>query len=240
MKNRTLLLILTALFFAAMFFSICNAEPTIIEKNLFSPDRKPPSDEQPEQQPQPSKSAQTGLPPRSVQLDGVFIRDNVKTALVRVNNQLLGEKRERGTDPFPYMIVKEGESVGDYKVVKIESRSISLQKDNLVYAINLFMDGKVVPPATPLPAAPISPEPEQTPQNPPEAATPEQLQQALQTVLQQAGKAPPQPSAAQTPGIGQTPAAQTPASGQTPAPSNWVNPALRQRVPRSKMPVPQP
>ncbi|MGA7877467.1 MAG: hypothetical protein WCA08_17535 [Desulfoferrobacter sp.] len=232
MKNRNLLLILMALFFAAMSFSICNAEPTIVEKNLFSPDRKPPSDEQPAQQTQHSKPSQTGLPPRSVQLDGVFVHDNVKQALVRVNNQLLGNKKKRGSDQFPYMTVSEGESIGDYKVVKIDSRSISLQKDDQLYAIGLFMDGKVVPPATPLPAAPISPPPEQTPQNPSETATPEQLQQALQTVLQQASQAPSQPSAPQ-PGSGQTPAPQ-PGSQQTPIPGQ------PRHAPRPNVGVPQP
>ena len=219
MRIRKLLLILTASFFVAMSFNICGAEPTIIEKNLFSADRKPPSDEQPDKEAQRGKPSQTGLPPRSVQLDGVFIRDNSKMALVRVNQQLLGGKRERGSEQFPYMSVTEGDSIGDYKVAKIDSRSISLQKDGQLYAINLFMDGKVVPPATPLPAAPVSPEPEQAPQNLPEAATPEQLQQALQAVLQQAGQAATQASASQTPSAEQPPAPQVPGS-QTPASVN--------------------
>lgn len=240
MRLRNLFWIIMASFFVAMSFNICGAEPTIIEKNLFSSDRKPPSDEQPEQKAQQGKPSQTGLPPRSVQLDGVFIRDSVKMALVRVNSKLLGEKRGRGGDQFPYMSVTEGDSIGDYKVVKIDSRSISLQKDGQLYAINLFMDGKVVPPATPLPAAPVSPEPEQAPQNPTETATPEQLQQALQTVLQQAGQAATQASTSQMPGVQQPPAPQTP-GGQAPGTVNsGNNAASRRNSTRSIVNVPQP
>ena len=209
----------------------------MVEKNLFSPDRKPPSDEEPAAEPQPGRPAEVGLPPRSVQLDGIFIRGDVKKALVRVNHQILGGSRERGSDPFPYISVSEGETIGDYKVYKIDFRSISLQKDNQLYTISLFMDGKVVPPPTPLPAAPVSPPQEPSPQSPAEKATPEQLQQALQTVLQQ------QQVNNQAPEQGASAAPQPPNAEQSQPAASLVgrNPNLPPRpVPRRNVSVPQP
>lgn len=152
----------------------CNTAPVIVEKNLFSPDRKPVSDEEAAPEKPGAKVSDVGLPPRSVQLDGVFIRSGVKKALLRVNTRILGEPGGRTTDPFPYMTVSEGESIGDYKVFKIEPRSVSLQKDNQLYIISLFMDGKVAPPATPLPAAPISPASAQSPPGAEAAGQPQQ------------------------------------------------------------------
>lgn len=228
MKGRNALMFLSFIFFISFcFFSICKAEPTMVEKNLFSSDRKPTTDEEPVPQASGRQPAQTGLPPRSVQLDGIFIRDDVRKALVRVSNQLLGDPKSRvrgiAGDQFPYMTISEGESIGDFKVIKIDPRSISLEKDKQVYVISLFMDGKVVPPATPLPAAPISPEPVESPQNPPAAPTPEQLQQAAQQAPQ-----PPVPSAPQGPGgVNQPP---TPPNTQPPPvpqlPAQRRNPTL--------------
>jgi len=199
MNSKTALLCsITAVLTLGCFVGICRAEPSMVEKNLFSEGRKPTTDEEPAPENAGRRPAQTGLPPRSVQLDGVFIRDNARKALVRVSSQLLGEPKSRvrgrgPADQFPYMTISEGEAIGDFKVIKIDSRSVSLEKDKQVYEIGLFMDGKVVPPATPLPAGPISPEPVASPNGPAAEPTPEQLQQAGQQPGRQ--RVPPAPQA---------------------------------------------
>jgi len=221
MKGGTALIVLIFLVCVSVWSpGICRAEPTMVENNLFSADRKPTTDEGPVAEAAGRQPAQTGLPPRSVQLDGIFIRDDVRKALVRVSSQLLGEPKGRARgrgrgmpgDQFPYMTISEGESIGDFKVIKIDLRSISLEKDSQVYVISLFMDGKVVPPVTPLPAAPISPEPVEAPKVMPGGPTPEQLQQAGQQPPQ-----PPTPSAPPVPGgVNQPPAVANPQTPPTP------------------------
>ncbi|MCK8600692.1 hypothetical protein [Desulfoferrobacter suflitae] len=213
----------------------CNTAPVIVEKNLFSPDRKPVSDEEAAPEKPGAKVSDVGLPPRSVQLDGVFIRSGVKKALLRVNTRILGESGGRTTDPFPYMTVSEGESIGDYKVFKIEPRSVSLQKDNQLYIISLFMDGKVAPPVTPLPAAPISPEPPASAQSPSGAEAAGQIQQGSPPNNQpQPVPDPNQPD--QSPQMTQPPQQLLQQSAVTPAPQQ-VPQALANPAPAA---VPQP
>jgi len=61
-------------------------------KNLFAPDRKPPS-----QQADPShQSNQPGIQPKAIQLDGVFIHGDTKKALIRLKEPPAAEaRRER-------------------------------------------------------------------------------------------------------------------------------------------------
>jgi hypothetical protein len=56
------------------------------------------------------------------------------------------------------MTVREGQQVGEYRVVKIEGKSISLEKDGQTYVLGLFAEGKISPPA---PHAPVAPPPAQ-------------------------------------------------------------------------------
>jgi hypothetical protein len=127
--------------------------PIMVEKNLFAQDRKPPSpDAAPA--PQPNKS---GLSAKSLQLDGVIMRGDAKKAIVRVKGSLPGMKTQS-----PYVTVGEGEKIGDLLVVKIDHRSISLEKDGQTDVIKLFAEGKIVVPAPPAPASAAV-----TPQAPP-------------------------------------------------------------------------
>lgn len=222
--GKALLCWVILFFLSTCFIGVCGAVPIMVEKNLFSQERKPVSDEEPPPQVPGRRQSQVGLPPRSVQLDGVFIHDDTKKALLRVNRQLLGEPRGGARDQLPYMTVGEGESIGNYKVIKIDPRSISLEKDKEVYVINLFMDGKVVPPATPLPAAPISP-PEESPAKPPAAAPAGQPQQAAQASQaaapgqnQQPATPPGMPAAIHYPGVSPEGANQPPAAQNVQAP----------------------
>ena len=123
---------------------------TMVEKNLFAPERKPPSPEAVEAPPQKN---QPGVSIKAIQLDGVLIQGANRKAIIRHKGKMPGSTDKKGESP--YTTVREGESVGDYKVVKINSKSITLEKDGTQEEVNLFAEGKVVPPAPRLPAVPL-------------------------------------------------------------------------------------
>lgn len=152
-KNFCFVLFL-ALMLTCMSVSTAFAQSTMVEKNLFSPDRRPPGDESTAR-----SSAQnlSGLPPQSIQLDGVFIHENhQRSALLRVRMQFLGNTSGAGRNPFPYLTVHEGSWVGPFQVVKIDPSSVTLARNGQQFVISLFAAGKVVPPAAPLPALPAA------------------------------------------------------------------------------------
>jgi hypothetical protein len=149
MRGRRGLLSVLAIPIAVFAFGpVGVSAPLMIEKNLFSQDRKPPSPETAAATPQKSTSA---VSVKAIQLDGVMIQGNSKKALLRVKGPVPGARK--GKEKSPYMSVEEGERFGDYQVVKIEAKSISLEKDGEVFVVNLFAEGKIVPP---LPAPPSS------------------------------------------------------------------------------------
>ncbi len=124
----------------------------MVEKNLFSAERKPVD----------SKTAEpTAEAPKlgkgTVQLDGVFIHGDVRKAILRVNPSLLKKSKNKAE---PFVSVGENEQIGDYKVVKIEPRSITLEQRGASFVIPLFAPGKVTPPPPKLPTTPgASPQP---------------------------------------------------------------------------------
>ncbi len=122
----------------------------MIEKNLFAPDRKPPSPEAAA----PAQSNKPGLTAKAVQLDGVFIRGDTRKAILRMKGQIPGADKAKPQNP--YVTVKEGEKIGDLQVVKIDFRSVSLEKDGQIEKIDLFASGKVVPPPPPVPTTPAA------------------------------------------------------------------------------------
>jgi hypothetical protein len=136
------------------FSSPCLGASVVVEKNLFAPDRKPPSPESMAPAPQANKP---GLTAKAVQLDGVFIRGDIRKAIMRVKGQIPGA--EKGKTQTPYVTVKEGEKIGDLQVVKIDTRSVSLEKDGQIDVVKLFAEGKVVPPPPPVPASQGAPPP---------------------------------------------------------------------------------
>ena len=142
----------------------------MVEKNLFAPDRKPPSPESVAATPQPNKP---GLSAKAVQLDGIFIRGDTKKALLRVKGQIPGADKPKITNP--YIAVGEGEKLGDFQVVRIDNRSVSLEKDGQTEVINLFAEGKLVVPPPPMPASPVPPPAPAQPGQPPPAAVPGQM-----------------------------------------------------------------
>lgn len=151
--------------FVSAFFILTGpvyaAGRAMVEKNLFSQDRKPTHDDAPA----PTGPAGPPIPPKTIQLDGIMFRGSVKKALVRIKggpgagpripNPKDAEKDKaklkKPQETSPFVTVTEGEMVQDYKVTKISPRSISLEKGGQVFEVFLFAEGKVLPP---MPAAP--------------------------------------------------------------------------------------
>jgi hypothetical protein len=129
--------------------SPCFSSSLMVDKNLFAPDRKPPSAEATAPAPQTNKP---GLSAKAVQLDGIIMRGDIRKAIMRVKGQIPGADKAKSQNP--YITVKEGEKIGDLQVVKIDYRSVSLEKDGQVEVVKLFAEGKVVPPPPPVPAVP--------------------------------------------------------------------------------------
>ncbi|NLI80577.1 MAG: hypothetical protein GX443_02665 [Deltaproteobacteria bacterium] len=122
--------------------------PVMVEKNLFAQDRKPTSSETATAAPQANKP---GLNPKAVQLDGVLIQGETKKAIIRFKGAVAGMEKDKSS---PFSTVREGEKIGEYQVVKIEPKSISLEKDGETIVVNLFAEGKVSPPVPPVPTSP--------------------------------------------------------------------------------------
>jgi len=138
---KKFLSILLLLVLGPVFNSVCTAAPLMVERNLFATDRKPPS---PDSADTSSKSAKPGMAVGNIQLDGVIIQSNVKRAVLRMKNPPAGAAAKKGQPTSPFVTVREGQVVSDYRVSKIESKSISLEKDGQTFTISLFAENKVV------------------------------------------------------------------------------------------------
>jgi len=121
----------------------------MVDKNLFAQDRKPPS---PETAAAPAAAGKPGMPVTNIQLDGVMIKGNSRKALVRMkaSGGPAGQAGKKGSSPF--VVVRENQQVGDFRVVKIEPKSISLERDGQHFVVSLFAEGKIATPAAPPPA----------------------------------------------------------------------------------------
>lgn len=124
------------------------ASPLIVEKNLFSPDRKPTP---PDSGGSASQSSTPTVPPKALQLDGIIIHGDTKKALIRLKGQMPG--KEKGKESSPFVSVREGEKVSDYVVNKIGLKSISVEKGGQTFEIYLYASGKVLPPLAVTPPA---------------------------------------------------------------------------------------
>lgn len=151
--------------FLVVFFAVCSLSygaPLMVDKNLFAQDRKPPS---PESSASPAQPARMSMPITNFQLDGVIILGDTKKALIRMKSPGAGADKKKFQSP--YVTVKEGQQVGDYRVTKIEAKSVSLEKDGQTYMLNLFAEGKVAPPVTAPPPVAMTPEQPGVPGNTP-------------------------------------------------------------------------
>lgn len=145
---KRILPVFLLLVWGAVFGSICSAAPLMIEKNLFANDRKPPP---PESADASLKPAKPGMALANIQLDGIMIQSNSKKAVLRMKNQPGGAAGKKGEPASPFVTVREGQIVSDYRVSKIESKSISLEKDGETFRIDLIAANKVVTPPAPAP-----------------------------------------------------------------------------------------
>ncbi len=127
------------------------AEQIMVDKNLFAQDRKPPPADLSAAAAQPGKP---GVALNAIQLDGVMIQGDTKKALLRLKSP--PAQADRKKNQSPYVTVHEGQRVGDFQVVKIEPKSVSLEKDGQVSVLSLFSEGKVSPqvPSPPVPPGP--------------------------------------------------------------------------------------
>jgi hypothetical protein len=86
-----------------------------------------------------------------------------------LKNQASGPAAKKGQFVSPFVTVREGETVSDYRVSKIEPKSISLEKDGQTFTVSLFAENKVLSPAAPPPAntqpQPAAPAPGAAPQD---------------------------------------------------------------------------
>ena len=151
-RGQTLFFSMVVLATLFVFPSLCTPASVMVERNVFAPDRKPPSDE-------PAPAAQQGNKPgvsvKSIQLDGIIIHGDARKAIVRVKGQAVVNPNEKGKGQSPYVTVKEGGRVAEYQVVKIEPKSITLEKEGQAFIVSLFSEGKVLAPLAPVPAAPV-------------------------------------------------------------------------------------
>ena len=153
---KRILWVFLLLVWGGAFNSICAGAPLMVEKNLFAADRKQPL---PELADTSAKAAKPGMAIGNIQLDGVIIQSNSKRAVLRIKKQLAGAAGKNGRPASPFVTVREGQMVSDYRVLKIESKSISLEKDGQTVTVGLFAENKMV---TPL-SVPPGPAPVQQP-----------------------------------------------------------------------------
>lgn len=177
LKTGTLIGCMAAIWFWTTTVSALQV-PVMVENNLFNPERKPVSSEATA----PVKQNQRKIKAleKAFQLDAVFYFGEVKSALLRVNSRIL--RTQQNKTASPYVRVHEKDAVGDYQVVAIEPTSVTIQGNGETLNIPLFQQGKISPPAVPLPAAPA--------QEQPKAGAAEEQPQAKQPA---AAKTPPVP-----------------------------------------------
>ncbi len=133
--------------------SVCplaHGDSPMVEKNLFAPERRPDVAESPA----PSAPGSSDAALRSLQLDAVMVFGENRRAILRSTGRRAPQGGAGGEAVSPYVSVKEGDQVGDFKVVKIEPRSIRLEKEGQLHELSLFAAGKVVPPPPPSPDFP--------------------------------------------------------------------------------------
>ncbi len=163
---------------SVLFFSTLLVSPGVhgsspmVEKNLFAPERRPDVEETPT--PSTARSSDAAL--RSLQLDAVMVFGENKRAILRSRGGRAPQRASDGQAGSPYISVREGDQVGDFRVVKIEQKSIRLEKDGQLHELSLFAEGKVVPPPPPLPDSPQGDVPGVTEDGEPPQSVPQELE----------------------------------------------------------------
>ncbi|MDY0307850.1 MAG: hypothetical protein RBR18_15580 [Desulfovibrionaceae bacterium] len=111
-----------------------HAGPAVVEKNLFSPERRPPS---------APEIALTGRGQEQaiVVLGIVVIGSSSPSALIRFRQ---GRPMNGQTGP-KHLLVRAGDQVGDYQVHRIDSGGLILERGEKRYAVPLSREGNVAP-----------------------------------------------------------------------------------------------
>ena len=123
-----------------------SAYRTIVERTLFSPDRKEYLPEEPDTI---TKEEDPIISGRKVNLHAVIITDSDRKALIDDPNGKPGGQLKKW--------VRVGEMLGKVRVVAIESKSVSLAEGNKTYEIPLFTKKGASPPsAEPARSRPVS------------------------------------------------------------------------------------
>ncbi len=71
-------------------------------------------------------------------MDGVIFQGDIKEALIRINNR--PSRKDSSKRISPFLVVREGESIGEYEVNKINFRSIWLERDGRLYEVSIFSE----------------------------------------------------------------------------------------------------
>lgn len=100
---------------------------SVVDRNLFSPERKPPSTEEAET---PPVAEETRVSGEKVTLYGVVILGEFKTAMI---NNISDEDRERR-----FLWVREGDKVGDVTVQAIAQDQVTLADSEGPYRVLLY------------------------------------------------------------------------------------------------------
>jgi|GEM_PF-3318766 len=140
---------------------MAGAAPLMVEKNLFSPDRRPDEADGAE-----VAAGEKELPRGHIQVDGIFIAGKMKKAILRVNPRLMKDEEKKG----PFVTVVEGQRLGDFRIASIEPRKdrtgpfVRVIYQGAEYEVPLFAQGKIEPPPAPVPAGPsVAPAGDQQP-----------------------------------------------------------------------------
>ncbi len=122
----------------------------IVEKNLFSPDRSPPGSAA--STPQDSEAP---FKLKDIRLDGIIHYNHLRMAVLRIKGKLTSSKTGSS-----YVAVKEGESIGPYKITKIDKNKITIDYNGESHSVTLYQPSKKAPPPPPPPPPPAIGSPE--------------------------------------------------------------------------------
>jgi hypothetical protein len=110
-----------------------HAGPAVVEKNLFSPERRPPT------APEIALTGRGQEQGGTIEVLGIVIIGSSKpSALVRVGQGRTAPGRN-GSQP---VLVRAGDQVGDYLVNRIEAGGLVLERGGKRYAVPLSREGK--------------------------------------------------------------------------------------------------
>jgi hypothetical protein len=105
-----------------------------VEKNLFSPDRKEPVSAQEAAADLKGEISELKIPGKKVALYGVVLVEDFRKALI-TNLEKKGKERD-------VIWVREGETVGNFKVSRIEKDRVFLEENGRQYEIALYSEDK--------------------------------------------------------------------------------------------------